>query len=329
MSVAIQKSESKVPEVSDELEAFFYVIVSYSLHYLPSNAHSVPKYLKCFFDACTLVSTQSRSRPGAWYMRRSVGELKETIMTRLHKEFPANAAKPSLPETLKFDSPMDDVIHELLRSFQAFYSVHKYDSQQPKVPPPPATDTNSSSFIPLIRFHDDPSGDDDSDEEFREIMKSLQRQKKPKWEPTAEDRDLAENVKSHHHMARILNDLGLEKIWPDIEKRDPTAASDYVRSRRDPSAAVIPLNIPFQPLLDSQTSSDSHAPGEAEPSKKRRKLSPPDVAPQKETKRLRGPPKPPKTLSKSGPMTKTKAEARTQRDEGIRRSARLLGKRRG
>ena len=63
MSVAIQRSERKVPGISDELEAFFYVIISFSLHYLPSNAHSVPKYLERFFNA----SPSTASTSSTWH----------------------------------------------------------------------------------------------------------------------------------------------------------------------------------------------------------------------------------------------------------------------
>ena len=304
--MAILRDGSKIVEVSDELESFFYVILQTAIRYLPSNIECVGEYLENFFDAFTIEDG-----------RYAVGDLKDKVMERNGKLTSTGKAKADL---LTFKSPMDDVLKTLLLSFQAYYAVKEYDSRpamlplpQPTKPMEPRT-PQPEDYIEMPAFHDDgvetdkeasSDEDDENDEDDEE------------WVPTKKDRKYAKNARSHKHFGRILADA-VDKTWPDEKPKD--RFEDDYKSTRGFGPTVTPSNVPVRVRRKLAHWNQTRALSGSSGSKKR-KLSLEGDAPKE------APPASPKaTPEPSQTRPKTKVKAQQEPRQPTRRSARLLKK---
>lgn len=114
MSVALLSRLSKAVSVSDELEAFFHVLLYYAIRYLHSNCPDVPNWIEDFFDSYTLEAGEYRCGS----KKRETMQL--TGMLSLNSQSP-------LTQMLKFNSPLDSLLSTLLERFHAHYRVEAHN----------------------------------------------------------------------------------------------------------------------------------------------------------------------------------------------------------
>ena len=100
MSYGLLRNGSKVVELCDDLEAFFYVILYLAIRYLDSNCQDVATYIEDFFDCYTVLND-------VYY----IGYQKRFAIEHCSLQLTG----PS--DTLSFKAePMNAVIQELLAS---------------------------------------------------------------------------------------------------------------------------------------------------------------------------------------------------------------------
>ena len=205
LSVALL-SRLKEVEICDELESFFYVILYYAVRYLYSNIDEelVGEWIHNFFDTCGFAGETSG------YVR---GQVK------------LNAIKTgelivSEDETLKFNSPMDGLIADLLDMFKAHHAVVVHLRKRAKLKTlkevAPGR-SSSSSLIPLRSLR----GSQPVRSEILQKVKSRLRNKDKKA-PSQTEWGLHELALTHEAMMQIL----AEAIQPD----GPTWSDDRERS---------------------------------------------------------------------------------------------------
>ncbi|RDX50666.1 hypothetical protein OH76DRAFT_1402286 [Lentinus brumalis] len=116
MSVALLNRPQKAVEIPDDMESLFYVLLYHAVRYLKSNCKSVPEWLEDFFDVFSYVD----GGYGCGHMKQNAIETGKLILNKATKT------------RLMFNSPMDQLLGSLLRSFQAYYLVKEYDETQQK-----------------------------------------------------------------------------------------------------------------------------------------------------------------------------------------------------
>ena len=133
MSVALLQDRTKVVEISDELEAFFWVLIYYAVRYLPSNIEDVGNWLEDHFDTFSFAKGK--------YV---CGSKKKNAVCMDG----ALIADDIEDEKLRFGSPLDRLVNACLRRFKARYHVYRHSRLQHKkklqepvdditLPPPP------------------------------------------------------------------------------------------------------------------------------------------------------------------------------------------------
>ena len=118
MSVALLLKDTKVVEIPDELESFFWVLIYYAVRYLPSNVIDVGNWLEDHFD--TFSFQAGKYVCGSTKRRVFSSDLDGGLV----------ASEPSSPEDLKFGGPLDTFIGECLVRFTAYYRVYNYKSSK-------------------------------------------------------------------------------------------------------------------------------------------------------------------------------------------------------
>ncbi|KAI0330461.1 hypothetical protein GY45DRAFT_1277729 [Cubamyces sp. BRFM 1775] len=109
MSVALVNEPTKVVEISDELEAFFHVLLYYAVRYLNSNCKDVPAYMELYFEAYRIFCGRYRC-----------GSLKTFTMTS-GELYTSESAR----SVLRFGSALDHIFRTVLRWLKAHYDVHE------------------------------------------------------------------------------------------------------------------------------------------------------------------------------------------------------------
>ncbi|KAI0750176.1 hypothetical protein C8Q80DRAFT_1253690 [Daedaleopsis nitida] len=199
MSVALLSNLKDVIEVSDELEAFLYVLIYYAVRYLKSNSGdlTVALFLDDFFDTYNFE-----------HGNYTCGPTKDAAISK------------GQLNTVVFPSPMDTIIKDLLRWFQSLYRVTAYEcaiaAGENQTPSPPPQD---SSLLPAF---EDPGVDEDptlpgsidlSDEE--DEMDNV---------PSPKDYQNAEKVRSHSAILHSLKKLLGSSRWKMDKEGDKVPA---------------------------------------------------------------------------------------------------------
>ncbi|KAI8976620.1 hypothetical protein BD414DRAFT_446088 [Trametes punicea] len=118
MSVFLINQPTKAVEVPDELEAFFHVLLYYSLRYLRSNCEDVPLYMENYFEAYAI--EKGRYRCGRTKMiTMQTGRLVISLDNG----------------NLRFNSPIDRLLEVWLEWLQAHYEVRTYEQRHKAAPP--------------------------------------------------------------------------------------------------------------------------------------------------------------------------------------------------
>lgn len=253
MSVNLLGDPFQAVKIPDELESFFHVLVYYSVRYLCSNCPSPNAWINTYFLA-----------PGMPNMY--MGGMKAVAIQR---EGRLTTIVP--PGPLLFDSPMDKLLGELIKSFTARYKVAVHEFRQALTPLSSSSSSSANSspdadganphgagtkrtkhFVPTPRYSDD----SDNAEEVAE----WKPYKPPDTTPTLEERELARRVVDHEFTLEFVATLLHDEGWPD---------DDRVPARPAPAVHAHPHR---------QIEGDSeHTPAEAAPPpapKRRRKVAP-------------------------------------------------------
>ncbi|PIL32448.1 hypothetical protein GSI_05150 [Ganoderma sinense ZZ0214-1] len=198
MSYGLLAADSKVVELCDDLEAFFYVILYYAIRYVDSNCEDVPTFLEDFFDCYTLYQ-------GAYY----VGDKKKTAIKG--GEIELNNQQKLLFAT----APMNDLVGDLLRSFSAHYRIATYELEKRRsathkfpILAPPSQGSAADAWDDADIFLSDAhlAHDQDAPSTSKETDKSL----KP---PTEEELTLAKNVSDHDLFLHVVRSALYSKEW--------------------------------------------------------------------------------------------------------------------
>ncbi|RDX50657.1 hypothetical protein OH76DRAFT_1380067 [Lentinus brumalis] len=223
MSVALLSGDKNV-EISDELEAFFYVLLYHAIRYLRSTltGDTAATYLDEFFDQYILVDETYRC--GA--RKLNAIETGKLMVTK------------SLE--LRFDKHLDDLVATLLRWFQANYLVSKHlrrqeeerrqqelqklvQARMPPPPPPPPRDPShpkrQQSALRKPRIHD-----------VDKLSGSRSDHTREEEEPTAKQWKESKMVQKHVFMHDLLEQF-LEENWPVDDKVGDRIPKTWVRRR--------------------------------------------------------------------------------------------------
>ncbi|PIL32453.1 hypothetical protein GSI_05155 [Ganoderma sinense ZZ0214-1] len=209
MSYGLLRDGTKVVELCDDLEAFFYVILYFAVRYLDSNCQDVATYIEDFFDCYTVLD-------GVYY----IGHQKRFAIEHAVLQLTGPG------DVLSFKTqPMNNAISDLLASFAAHYKILAYEKK-----PKPAI-----SSLPLIPAGDLAADDDDDDEGFlipdAVVAKPRPTRKKVDTSPapTEEERTFAKNATDHTLFLDVLSHAlvspGWHKVWQD------RISPDWVSSR--------------------------------------------------------------------------------------------------
>ena len=180
----------KEVEICDELESFFYVILYYAVRYLRSNIprENVGDWIHYFFDTYGV--------SGDTYV---CGQVKLNAIK--HGEL---VVTPD--ELLKFGSPMDNLLADLLNQLQAHHAVTIYEIKRnkleaiPEVVPEPSG-THSEALLGALQLPDGINGPDFA---LRQPSTSLPG-RRTKQEPSEEEKQLHESVLTHTAMLERLH----------------------------------------------------------------------------------------------------------------------------
>lgn len=218
MSVAILLNPFKVVEIPDDLKSFLYVLLYYAIRYLNSNCKHVADWIEEFFDCFTVTD-------GSY----TCGAKKERTVV--------NTAQLSAPgvNSIVFGSPLDYLFTTLLQSFKAHYAVTLYE-QRPHIPPPSPSATSSDALAPSLLppvYIDDRVPDLGLDEE--DMAEAIDVE----YVPTANDRALAANVRSHKRMLNVISRALVKPGWLQGDK----APADRVPEVWKPTKALGPTVI--------------------------------------------------------------------------------------
>ncbi|TBU36573.1 hypothetical protein BD309DRAFT_1005268 [Dichomitus squalens] len=209
MSVNLLGNLHDPVKISDELESFFHVLVYCSVRYLRSNCTSPNSWLDNYFYFCGFPNAYT----GAL---KSVAIKQHGYLSTLVPEGP-----------LLFDSPMDQLLGTLIKSFRAHYKIMYH--QALNAPTPSFASSSSSgtesqkaaraaalaifaveSMVPVTVLEDDP--------EFAEYEANKQPIVLPDKTPTEEDRQLASRVADHSFALDFVSQLLHRNDWPDDDR---------------------------------------------------------------------------------------------------------------
>ena len=206
----------KEVEICDELESFFYVILYYAVRYLRSNIREgdVGDWLYDFFDTYGV--------SGNSYV---CGKVKLNSME-------TGRLTVSVGETLKFESPMDDLIADLLKLFKARYTIDTYDRNRAKLEAIPELEVSDSSLSTRLsarrrrpsELHDSDGSDSDGSD--------MEMPSEGDQAPSKFERTLYEQVTTHKAMMKRLKKAVKGKQpkgrrWMPNDKSGDRVPKDY------------------------------------------------------------------------------------------------------
>ncbi len=226
MSVALLSRDKNV-EISDELEAFFYVLLYHAIRYLWSNLsdEAVANYLDEFFD-----------------QYRYDGESYHCGATKLHA---IQTGKLMVTDNLelKFHTPLQALVTTLLRWFRANDTVSRYFRQledekrqqklaQTQMPPTsPPLDNPASPTVP-----EDLGPNMVLNEEEKELACGASDYLLPADEPTKQEQVDAKRVQKHIFVFQSLDWFVQKMTWPAKDKVGDRIPKTWVKPRLSSTA---------------------------------------------------------------------------------------------
>ncbi|PIL32469.1 hypothetical protein GSI_05171 [Ganoderma sinense ZZ0214-1] len=209
MSVNLLSDPFQAVKVPDELESFFHVLVYYSVRYLRSNCPSPNAWINTYFQADGV--------PNMY-----VGGMKTVAIQR---EGMLSTVVP--PGPLLFNSPMDTLLGDLIKSFFAHYKVTEHEFRQALSPLPSSSSAASSSgsgnaapqgsaakrtkyYVPTPRYSDDSDYSEDTTE--------WKPYKPPDTTPTPDELELARRVADHDFTLEFIAGLLRDEGWSDDDR---------------------------------------------------------------------------------------------------------------
>ncbi|KAH9884513.1 hypothetical protein C8Q73DRAFT_818490 [Cubamyces lactineus] len=277
-SVMLLNNVDKAVEICDELESFFHVIVYHAVRYLNSNLNEtqVGDFIDEYFD------TFKYHNGNKW----SCGYLKQGVLQSGDLRTGDNAV-------VKFGHPLDSVLGELLLWFHGNNVIQRYEEAvEQRASPTLPTPASSAPPAPLRldnrpvvaqgnrwardrrdgpsrgwkRRRADSTGNGDLESS---VMRRVPRAQLVV--PTAEQRALAENVKTHDAFLQLL-DSALKRASGDLEltqnmldnERHPSGDRYPKERRRDNTTASIIPSGSLAEVTRSLCLRRSHSRGEAE-----------------------------------------------------------------
>ena len=247
MSVNLLCDPYKPARISDELESFFHFLVYLSVGYLRSNCSLYRNsWIKTYFV------------PSLFPPMYTGGGRKGTVI----KE-DARLTTFWSQESLLFNSPMDQLLGELIKSFAAHYKVMKHDLERasspfpwslPSSPGADKADDQGAATTQTKHFVPTPYYSDDSDCE--EVIAEWTQYKAKDTTPTPEERELARRIVDHDFMLEFVAGLLRHEGWPD---------DDLIPVRPVPAA---------DPRPDPPSKSELTPADAAPPRKRQRKAAP-------------------------------------------------------
>ena len=200
MSVALLSHDSFIVRIADELESFFHVILYHAARYLPSNCDdfTIASYIDGYFDTYGV--------DGSVYV---CGDKKaNTIKTGT---LAVNDRK-----VLKFNSPMDDLLSEVLSWFRAHYLVVDYNRRVEKQPKEATQSGEQSPDLeddtPSLPFALPSLPSKTSHLRRRAVVHDSA--------PTEEDETFASYLRVHQYMKDLFEELFHDPRWRPERKRD-------------------------------------------------------------------------------------------------------------
>ena len=215
MSVALL-SETKSIEISDELEAFFYVILYHAARYLHSDVDGfmLADYLDAFFDQYT-------KTPDGWTCGNEKRMAIESGKLTIAKD-----------EELQFDGPMGHIIATLLSWFQSYYIVTKHNRRLEEEKKRQEAEAPQKSS--LLNEPRRAPGKPKYPRSYTGKLFSAVEDSAANWAPKADGQPSPEdwrdwkNVTTHFHIVKLL-ELQLDKSWPPEDKVGDRIPKTWVR----------------------------------------------------------------------------------------------------
>lgn len=217
MSVALLLKDTKVVEIPDELESFFWVLIYYAVRYLPSNVKDVGNWLEDHFDTF------------------SFDEGKYVCGTKKQRTFSSDGrllAREYPPLDLKFGGPLDTFIGECLFRFKKYYRVYNYKvEQREKEKERRRGSSNKSTSTPSQPRAATLTSQNTLEKTLQRRLAGPPRGTRDavSWDevepPTQYDRNMALSVSTHVAMRESLREACLKSNWPEslcvVEDRVP------------------------------------------------------------------------------------------------------------
>ncbi|KAI0359376.1 hypothetical protein OH77DRAFT_1517852 [Trametes cingulata] len=207
LSVGMLSHYPKAPDIPDELESFFYVILYNAVRYLHSNCENPAAWIEAFFDAHTVVTKEIYTCGIAKLI---------TVQTNGRLE-----VQVGVSDVLKFDSPLDAIFEQLLRWFKAHYKVQKYRNQQAKAEDPanaPRPSPDDDDAFPSPPSSPSPKRAEDCQD--IELSEDALSELAPEMDPhsyddipTAQDELYASYVANHRFVVGVLARQLKSKAW--------------------------------------------------------------------------------------------------------------------
>ncbi len=239
MSVALLNRPQKDAEIPDDLESLFYVLLYHAVRHLKSNCKNVPDWLEDFFN----VFSYFDGAYGCGHWKQNAIETGKLVINYATKT------------RLMFNSPMDQLLGSLVRSFQAYYLVKEYDETQQKAEAQSQLQATTlrapaSGVSRIRRKVAAPAFKVDG-----KVLAQLRSFSRPEPEtsaPTEEQRELANIVSNPQLFVAWLRRYAMME-WPADDKEGDRVPADWFES-----TAIGPTNVPgYTPNKRQRRTSDT------------------------------------------------------------------------
>ncbi|KAI1784358.1 hypothetical protein LXA43DRAFT_1042940 [Ganoderma leucocontextum] len=239
MSVHTLLKSTRMIEISDDLESFFHVLIYYAIRFLPHNLadSAVGRFLYNYFDDYTDGVSGFTCGPAKYYAMKT-GVIDLTLITdsasgdKDQKEQPLMFFLPQddTPSDENGESiaesgghPINDLVAELLKAFQALYAkdgTKILDTKVPKRGWAPAK--AMMAFLAEMEAEESPNA-----------STSAARATSAK-DGAAVDPSLAEKVETHGPMKKLIFSHLAYATWPDDDKsEDKKPREGYVPAKEN------------------------------------------------------------------------------------------------
>lgn len=249
MSALTLLDPSKLIEIADDLESFFHVLIYYAIRYLPHNLpdKAVGRFLYNYFDDYTDGVSGFTCGPAKYYAMKT-GVIDLTLITERTRDDQGKKIQPleffmNQPTTPSGDSndgdvpdlnqhPINTLVAELLAAFQALYAQYLVDKVKEhrwnSTPIPDLMDDDAIALLAEMKV-----------EEAQNASASAAQGSSAQGR-AAIDRSLADQVKTHAPMRKLILKYIAYSTWPKDEKgKDKKPDQGYVPAKENTAVASI------------------------------------------------------------------------------------------